>query len=108
MGLPDEDHEAIAMMEFDLLADSGERQRIVAWVGLPLTSDDDCGRCPCGISVLGPAAIRICGEDAMQALTLALKFLHRRLSDELRNRTLYYPGTHDTVGQEDLDVMFSR
>jgi hypothetical protein len=99
---------AIASVVFDLLAEGAEPQRIEAWVGRPAPDGDGDASCPCGLETFGPAECKIFGVDSMQALSLAIKFLHRRLSDELERHTILHADTTQQVTQEDLDFTFAR
>jgi hypothetical protein len=108
MKLPEGDLEIIASMQVDLLLETGSKQRITAWIGRPFLADDGMATCPCGVECIGPERVGIGGEDLMQALSLALKFLHRRLSDELAVRKLFRAGTPEPIDQEFLDQVFGR
>ena len=108
MRIPHGDCKVIASIDFDLLLESGERRAIKAWIGEPFLTEHGHAACPCGLDALGPDHVGIFGEDLMQALCLAIAFLHRRLSDELGRHTLFHAGTPEKVNQEYIDVLFSR
>ena len=81
---------------------TGQRRRIAISIGTPYAIRDgkgaDCAACPISIRGLGrhPSlnAHRILGEDAFQALSIALAFTRRRLLDfvESGNRLLFADG----------------
>src|SRR5437773_11662944 len=81
---------------------TGGRRRVVIAVGIPYAIRDgkgaDCAACPISIRGLGRHprlnAHRILGEDAFQALSIALAFTRRRLLDfvESGNRLLFEDG----------------
>lgn len=55
------------------------RVPILATVGVPYLSDGQW-RCPVGLQGIDDRLPDIAGEDSMQALCLALRFLHARLN----------------------------
>ena len=75
----------IAKLELLGVRSSGERVPVTVEIGRPYDIRDgkgaDCAGCPVAIHGLHDNLHDIHGEDTLQALTLAVAFVHRLLSD---------------------------
>lgn len=77
-------------------------------IGRPYVVDANEARCPTRLEGIEPQAPDICGGDTFQALSLALRYLHCRLVDQLdRGHTLLDEEGHE-LNRERLDLMFTQ
>ena len=97
----------IATFIFERILPSGDREDLLAWVGAPEMTDSSA-KCPCGVTGIGPDSTFIFGNDTMQSIALAIRFLHHRLSSISSTTPLYYKGDSFPIPPEALDATFGR
>jgi hypothetical protein len=94
--------EIISQRELEFVSDSG-KESVQVCLGKPVKEKDGVWRCPYFISANSfERRFRICGEDSMQALILALK----SITNDLEVFAKQYKGHFTWFDQQDVGLPF--
>jgi hypothetical protein len=97
----------IATFMFVRVLPCGDREELLAWVGTPEMTDS-FAKCPCGITGIEPESTFIFGDDTMQSIALAIRFLHQRLSSISDSTPIYFKGEETPIPSDALAATFGR
>jgi hypothetical protein len=101
--------EEIATRDFVHVGPDGVRRPVKLRLGRPYRADTGGWACPAELEGLEPRYVDARGEDALQALCLAITLLRSRLEDRSASggKLLYADGDVE-LWPEDIDAMFGR
>ncbi len=95
----------IASAVLVLVRPNGERVAVTVKVGRPYVVGELEARCPVAIEGLEPQYSDISGNDTLQALSLAMRFLRLRLDDQLaKGSRLIHLGDDGDDDDDDVDI----
>jgi hypothetical protein len=96
----------VAQTELDVLWPDGRRAAVVVAIGQPYREPNtDAWRCPLSLQGLSPEHSDVAGNDALQALLLALRLAHYELAGAAASGArLLHPGADPNDPDEIFDL----